>query len=85
MIGNTGKFVAMGLMLAGIPAMATAQENNSTESYEVSSLRLSSLPIPTSRADALGTAPESAKQPKIRRTTDGIRIVGPVFFPEDRN
>ena len=84
MLGNTGKIVTVSLILAGIPAMAAAQDNNSTESYEVSSLRLSSLPIPTSRADAIGTAPEATQQPEIRRTTAGIRIVGPVFFPEDR-
>lgn len=89
MIAGISKFVAIALILGTAPTMTLAQENNSQQSFEVSSLRLSSLPIPTSRAQALGTqddaAPDAATAPKIRRTADGIRIVGAVYFPEDRN
>ncbi|MCE7029842.1 hypothetical protein [Jiella avicenniae] len=83
-VGNTGKIIAISLILAGVPAMAAAQDAKSTQSYEVSSLRLTSLPVPTSRASALGIDTKVSEQRKIRRTADGIRIVGPVFFPEDR-
>lgn len=67
------------------PLPALAQDNSSQKSFEVSSLHLADLPIPTSREKALGETVETKTAPKIRRTSSGIRMVGPVFFPEDRN
>ncbi|MBO0904478.1 hypothetical protein [Jiella sonneratiae] len=83
MLSKTGTLLACLSILALAPSVAAAKDGNSQESFQVSSLRLSSLPIPTSREKVLGeSAP--AKAAKIRRTATGIRMVGPVFFPEDR-
>ena len=89
MIAKTTLIAAFGLMLGAASTAAFAQDRADDQSFEVSSLRLTSLPIPTSRAEALVAdqvaAKEIAPAPKIRRTADGIRMVGPVYFPEDRN
>ncbi|WP_210191073.1 hypothetical protein [Aurantimonas sp. 22II-16-19i] len=92
MIARTVKIVSFALILGAAPSTTMAQENNSQESFEVSSLRLSSLPIPTSRATALDTlddasqdaSQDAAPAAEIRRTASGIRIVGPVYFPDER-
>ena len=87
MIASTIKIVGFALILGAAPSMTMAQENSSQESFEASSLRLSSLPIPTSRERALGTLDDASRDdvaaPKIRRTASGIRIVGPVYFPDE--
>ena len=89
MIIKTSRIAALALMLGASPSMAFAQDSNSQKSFEVSSLRLNSLPIPTSREKVLGTAtdttPNAVSAPKVRRTASGIRIVGAVYFPQDRN
>ncbi|MCQ8780882.1 hypothetical protein [Mangrovibrevibacter kandeliae] len=43
------------------------------------------VPVPTPRPSDLGMAAAAPVQPgePIRRTAQGYRIVGPVFFPED--
>lgn len=88
MIARTVKIVSFALILGAAPSTTMAQENNAQESFEVSSLRLSSLPIPTSRATALDTlddaSQDAAPAAEIRRTASGIRIVGPVYFPDER-
>ncbi|MBP0616727.1 hypothetical protein [Jiella mangrovi] len=79
-------------VLVSTSSFVHAQDASSQESFEVSSLRLDSLPIPTSRAEAIGSGADTrsgidavaSPDPKIRRTATGIRIVGPVYFPEER-
>ena len=43
-------------------------------------LRSDRLPLPMNRA---AVAPIDVSQDGVRRTAEGIRIVGPVFLPED--
>ncbi len=84
-IARTTQILAFAVLLGAAPSVAVAQDANSQKSYEVSSLQLSSLPVPTSRSEALKTAnvksPAAEPAEKIRRTASGIRIVGPVYFP----
>lgn len=56
---------------------AVAVEQVAVAEIEVRSDR---LPVPASHA---ASAPVEVLQDGVRRTADGIRIVGPVFLPED--
>ncbi|MEX6507063.1 hypothetical protein [Jiella sp. M17.18] len=79
------KFVSIALasasMLSAAVIPALAQSNDDQKSYQVSELRPSMIPIPVSRPTTSG-ASDAAHHPAIRRTKDGIRIVGPLFFPD---
>ncbi|MBO0662239.1 hypothetical protein LQ948_06895 [Jiella sp. MQZ9-1] len=70
-------------MLSAAPTLAFSQDRKDNKSFEVSALQITSLPVPTARAKALAAEPSAAPKQTIRRTAGGIRIVGPVFFPND--
>ncbi|MCQ0989368.1 hypothetical protein [Jiella marina] len=70
-------------LLVATTAPTLAQSNDDAKTYEVSELRLQHIPIPTARPDR-SDGQEKIARSEIRRTAEGIRIVGPAFFPEDR-
>lgn len=93
------KFTVIAGALAAAACLATtsasAQHQGDDVAYEMAALDVSELrtgefsafvPVPTPRpaaaAEETVLAPQAALA-EIRRTADGIRIVGPRFFPED--
>ncbi|MCB8839532.1 hypothetical protein [Aurantimonas sp. VKM B-3413] len=73
--------IAAASLLTAQAIPAVAQSNDDQKSYQVSELRPSIIPVPSERPVATAHA-DTATQKPIRRTDSGIRIVGPVFFPD---
>lgn len=72
---------------------ASAQDQGRNALYEMASLDTSELrtpdysafvPVPTPRPSVIEEASMPTAEPvEIRRTAEGIRLVGPRFFPAD--
>ncbi|MEH6718849.1 MAG: hypothetical protein V7704_08220 [Aurantimonas endophytica] len=94
---NNMKFtVIAGALVAAAGFLSTpvsAQDQGADALYEMASLDTSQLrtnddagfvPVPTPRPAAIEQASAPAVAPvEIRRTAEGIRLVGPRFFPAD--
>lgn len=77
-------FTGSALAQERLAALDPADTMQRQDTY-VTSGRGVPVPTPRPRAASLASDPVDHAPVEVRRTADGVRMVGPVFFPEDLN